>query len=102
MEGQTPESMNNISDSRKKREAKIKMKYQLWIHTGRGLSPSLVSSWLGDLRKVLISESSSFLSKMAKRTIWWKRENEVTEVGYIVNIHEKAIVTFIKNMKLTQ
>lgn len=92
--------MNNVSDSRKKGEAKIKMKYQLWIHTGRGLGPSLVSSWLGNLREVLISESSSFVSKTAKRTIWWKRENEIAEGGYIANIHAKAIVTFIKKHEI--
>lgn len=81
--------MNNISDSRKKRMAKIKIKYQLWIHTDQGLNPNSASSQLCGLRKALISESSSFLYKIVKRTFWWKREILITKTGYIVAIQEK-------------
>lgn len=75
-------------------EAKIK--YQLWIHTDQGLNLGSASSQLCDLRKALISESSSFLYKRAKRTTWWKGTNEITDVGYIAGIQEKAIIIAIK------
>lgn len=80
--------------------AKIKIKYQLWIHTDQGLNPNSKPSRLCGLRKALISESSSCLYKIAKRTLWWERENLVTKTGYIVAIQEKNNYSSQKNMKL--
>lgn len=80
--------------------AKIKLKYQLWIHTDQGLNPNSASSQLCGLRKALISESSSCLYKIVKRTLWWKRENLITKTGYIVAIQEKNNYSSQKNMKL--
>lgn len=81
-------------------EAKIRTKYQFQIHTDRALHLSFASSQLWDLRNALISESSSFLYKIAKRTTWWKRAKAITDVGCIVDIQEKAMITIIKNMRL--
>ena len=81
-------------------DPKTRKPHQHQTHTDRALHLSFASSQLWDLRNALISESSSFLYKIAKRTTWWKRAKAITDVGCIVDIQEKAMITIIKNMRL--
>lgn len=63
-------------------------------------NPNSTSTRLCDLGKLLSLKSSSFLYKIAERTTWWKKANEITDARYVVATQKKAIITITKEHEI--